>query len=98
MDAAAIAISQTIKSTEGEGSKPIFDRNGLRVYAYTVDHSPVKPVFGYRFEYKGNWVVISGDTQKTVILIRYSKKADILICNGLSYKLMGIIAETAAKK
>ena len=36
----------------------------LTVTAIKVAHEPVEPAFGYRFDYKGRTVVISGDTRK----------------------------------
>jgi ribonuclease Z len=42
-------------------------------------------------------VVISGDTKKTANLVRNSQNADILISNGLSFKLMGMASKTAAE-
>ncbi len=52
---------------------------GLKVYAFLVEHEPVKPAFGYRIEYKGRVVVISGDTRKTENIARHAKGADYLI-------------------
>jgi hypothetical protein len=34
----------------------VLEDNGLRVLAFNVDHSPVKPAVGYRFEYLGRSV------------------------------------------
>lgn len=62
-----------------------------------MDHSPVKPAFGYRFEYKGNRVIITGDTKKTANLIKHSKNAELLISNGLSFRLMNIVHRVAAE-
>jgi ribonuclease Z len=38
-------------------------RNGATVTAFLVDHGPVKPAFGYRVDYAGHSVVLSGDTR-----------------------------------
>jgi ribonuclease Z len=58
---------------------PIYDNNGVKVIAITVDHFPVVPAFGYRIEYKGHSVVLSGDTRYSENLIRYAKGTDLLI-------------------
>src|SRR5271154_5683521 len=42
------------------GSATVLDENGLKVTAFTVDHTPVAPAYGYRFDYKGRSVVVSG--------------------------------------
>jgi ribonuclease Z len=44
-----------------------------------VDHYPVIPAFGYRIEYKGHSVVLSGDTRYSENLIRFAKGTDLLI-------------------
>jgi len=57
----------------------VYQNNVLRVTAFAVDHSPVKPAFGYRVDYAGHSVVLSGDTRYSENLIRFSQGADILI-------------------
>jgi ribonuclease Z len=57
----------------------IYEKNGVKVIAFLVDHYPVVPAFGYRIEYKGHSVVLSGDTRYSENLVRYAKGADLLI-------------------
>jgi ribonuclease Z len=57
----------------------VYQNYDLRVTAFAVDHSPVKPAFGYRVDYAGHSVVLSGDTRYSENLIRFSQGADILI-------------------
>jgi len=64
-----------------EEAASFFDRNGLKISVFQVDHAPVKPAVGYRFEYRGNVVVISGDTVKNPTLPKFSKDADLLLCD-----------------
>jgi ribonuclease Z len=40
----------------------VMEAGGVTVSAFLVEHDPVKPAFGYRFEGGGRTVVISGDT------------------------------------
>jgi ribonuclease Z len=49
------------------------------VTAFAVDHAPVKPAFGYRFDSGGQSIVVSGDTRPNANLIRFAKGADILV-------------------
>jgi ribonuclease Z len=57
-----------------------YERNGVVVTAFNVDHGPlIKPSLGFRVDYAGHSVVISGDTRPTENLIRFSKGADVLI-------------------
>lgn len=57
----------------------IFDRQGVKVTAFLVDHSPVTPAFGYRVDYRGRSVVLSGDTRLSENLIRFAQGVDVLI-------------------
>lgn len=57
----------------------IFDRQGVTVTAFLVDHSPVTPAFGYRIDYRGRSVVLSGDTRVSENLIRFAQGADVLV-------------------
>ncbi len=53
--------------------------DGVRVTAFEVDHDPVRPAFGYRFEAGSHSIVISGDTRPNPNLDRYARNADILV-------------------
>jgi ribonuclease Z len=57
----------------------VYQSGDLKVTAFTVDHSPVKPAFGYRVDYAGHSVVLSGDTRYSENLIQFSQGADLLI-------------------
>lgn len=57
----------------------IYEDGGLRVTAFNVDHRPVEPAFGYRFDYGGRAIVISGDTRPSDNLIAHAKGADVLV-------------------
>jgi len=58
----------------------VYEQDGLRVFAFEVDHGRViKPAYGYRIEYGGRAVVISGDTRRNANVIKYGAGADLLI-------------------
>ena len=57
----------------------VFDRNGVKVTAFTVDHGPAKPAVGYRIDYNGRSVLISGDTRFDRNVIKYGAGVDLLI-------------------
>ena len=57
----------------------LYDDGEIRVRAFVVDHGPVKPAFGYRIDYAGHTVVISGDTRFSENLITSAKHAECLI-------------------
>lgn len=74
----------------------LMEQSGVKILAFEVDHKPVSPSFGYRFEYKGRSVVITGDTAYTKDLARHAKDTDILISEALNPDMVGVI-ETAAR-
>ena len=57
----------------------VYQNGGLKVTAFTVDHAPIKPAFGYRIDYGGHSVVLSGDTRYSENLIHFAQGADVLI-------------------
>ena len=57
----------------------VYDRDGVRVTAFEVDHRPVEPAFGYRFDCGGQSIVVSGDTRPTPNLVKFAKGADVLV-------------------
>lgn len=61
----------------------VFEQGGVKVTAFLVDHGPVKPAFGYRVDYRGHSVVLSGDTRVSENLIRFAQGVDVLIHEGI---------------
>lgn len=57
----------------------VFEKDGVKITAFEVDHKPFKQAFGYRIDYSGRSVVLSGDTSFSENLIRYAKGVDLLI-------------------
>jgi ribonuclease Z len=58
----------------------VYQAGELKVIAFTVDHGDaIKPAYGYRLEYQGRVVVISGDTRYNANVLRYGEHADLLI-------------------
>ncbi|MCP4750730.1 MAG: MBL fold metallo-hydrolase [Proteobacteria bacterium] len=95
--AAFESVAKTLSVPGAEEAKLFFERNGLKAYVFAVDHSPVKPAVGYRFEYRGNVVVITGDTKKIDTLAKHAKNADILLAEALDAKTIKLFSKVAAK-
>ncbi|MGH2563919.1 MAG: MBL fold metallo-hydrolase [Ginsengibacter sp.] len=57
----------------------VYEKDGVKVIAFLVDHYPVVPAFGYRIEYGGHSVVLSGDTRYSENLIKNAKGTDLLV-------------------
>jgi ribonuclease Z len=61
----------------GEGW--IWEENGVRIAAFEVDHRPVRPAFGFRFETGRCRAAFSGDTTVCDNLIAWAKDVDLLV-------------------
>jgi ribonuclease Z len=81
---------------EGEGLVVVW-ASGLQITAFRVDHAPVRPAVGYRFDYKGRSVVVSGDTVKSPTVERFAQGADVLVHEALSSELTAVITEGAER-
>jgi len=53
--------------------------NGLKITAIKVDHAPVEPAYGYRIDYAGRSVVLSGDTRVSENLVQAATGVDLLV-------------------
>jgi ribonuclease Z len=61
----------------------VLDEQGVKVTAFRVDHGPVEPAFGYRIDYRGRSVVLSGDTRRSDNLLKFAQGVDVLVHEGL---------------
>lgn len=58
----------------------VFERNGVRVTAFAVNHGPlIKPAYGYRLDFAGRSVLLSGDTKFDENLIAHGAGVDLMI-------------------
>lgn len=73
----------TPNTVDGNG-EIVFEQDGVTVSAFTVNHPPIEPAFGYRVDFAGRSVVISGDTTATDSLFEMSRDADVLVAEVLS--------------
>ena len=65
-----------IEVEEFAGDGIVYERNGLRVIAFEVDHGEaIKPAYGYRVEFGGRVAVISGDTRTAAQMLCHTEIA-----------------------
>ena len=58
----------------------VFERNGVCITAFAVNHGPlIKPAYGYRVDFAGRSVLLSGDTKFDESLIAQGADVDLLI-------------------
>lgn len=67
----------------------------ITVTSFAVEHPPIEPAVGYRVDYRGRSVVISGDTNAADGLFAAAKDADLLLHDALSRTLLDPMIEAA---
>ena len=75
----------------------VYDADAVRITAFAVDHDPITPAFGYRVDFKGKSVTITGDTAFTPKLAVAAKGSDLLVSELLSPRMVDILANGAQK-
>jgi len=73
----------------------VWEQDGVTVTAFRVDHFPVDPAVGYRFDYGGRSAVISGDTRRNAEVQRMAQGVDLLVHEALSPRLVEVIHQAA---
>ena len=58
----------------------VFEQGGVKVTAFEVNHGPlIKPACGYRIDYNGLSVAVSGDTKFDENLIKHCTGCDVIV-------------------
>jgi ribonuclease Z len=82
-------------SAEPDASVVVYDRDGVKITAFKVDHRPVAPAVGYRFDYKGRSVAISGDTVYSESLLKHAQGVDVLFHEALNAAMVQVMQDNA---
>lgn len=90
--------AQIIDLPEGQPSQVVYDQGGVKITVIRVIHDPVKPAFGYRIDYNGRSVAISGDTIYTPDFVNAAKGADLMFHEALNPKMIGAMQAQLAKR
>jgi ribonuclease Z len=87
-------IARPFTIAEGsDAGQVILQEDGVTVTTFAVNHAPVFPAVGYRFDYKGRSIVISGDTAPSPTLTKFARGADVLFHEGLQTAMVSRIGE-----
>jgi ribonuclease Z len=89
---AARMIGHDIARPGPEEAVTVYDRDGLKIEAFLVNHDPVEPAYGYRISYGGRVAVISGDTARTDTMVRFAQGADLLVHEALNVSMVEMLA------
>jgi ribonuclease Z len=84
-------VAMPIVIPASDKTAPVFDIGGLKVTAVRVKHEPANPAYGYRFDFDGRSVTVSGDTIYDEDLAHAASGSDVLVHEGLAPELVGIM-------
>ncbi len=91
-------VARAFSIAEGsDASQVVLQEDGVTVTTFAVNHTPVFPAVGYRFDYKGRSIVISGDTAPSPVLAKYAHGVDVLFHEGLQPTMVAKIEDVTAR-
>ena len=82
---------------QAQGSVTLIKDADLDITAFTVEHGPIHPAVGYRINYKGRSLLISGDTIKSSAVQAQARDVDLLLHEALSIPLTLLLEQAADK-
>ena len=88
------AIGMTLNATDHEPGV-IYQADGLTITMFDVRHEPIDPAVGYRFDYRGKCIVVSGDTRAFAGMVEAAKNCDLLVHEAMDgVRLGNVLAAT----
>lgn len=75
----------------------VYEKAGVKITAFPVNHAPVAPAYGYRVDWNGHSVTISGDTAVSPDLVNAAKGSDVLVHEMLSARMVKVMHDAVAK-
>ena len=73
---------------EVTGSGHVMKDENVRVTSVLVQHPPVRPAFGYRFDFADRSIAFSGDTVPLEAVARMAHGADVLVHEAIDMAAM----------
>ena len=74
-----VPIAPLVHAHEIRDNGAVMADDNVKVTAALVDHPPVVPAFGYRFDARDRSIVISGDTAPSDNVVKLARGADVLV-------------------
>jgi ribonuclease BN (tRNA processing enzyme) len=69
----------SVDAQEIAAAGPVMQDDNVKVSATIVNHPPVKPALGYRFDFKDRSIAFSGDTTPLEAVAQLAQGADVLV-------------------
>lgn len=96
--AGAGGAAQVIALPDGVDSQVVWDQQGVKITAIRVNHAPISPAFGYRVDYKGRSLSISGDTVYSPAFVTASKGVDLMFHEALNKQMIAAMGKKLGER
>lgn len=91
--------SGTIVTAQNISEGIVYDKDGVKITAFRVNHSDIiDSALGYRFDYAGRSVIISGDTRYSENLVKYAMGVDVIIHEVIAIREEVMATSALARK
>lgn len=90
--------AQVIALPDGTDTQLVYDQAGVRITAIRVNHAPIAPAFGYRIDYKGRSVSLSGDTIYSPSFVAASRGADLMLHEALNKDMVAALGKKLGER
>ena len=90
--------AQIIQLPDGTDSQVVYEKDGVRITVIRVNHAPVAPAFGYRIDYKGRAMTLSGDTVYDPAFVTASKGADLMFHDAMNKDMVAAMGKKLAER
>jgi ribonuclease BN (tRNA processing enzyme) len=78
-----VPLAPLVHVNELSDGGAVMSDDNVKVTAALVDHPPVVPSFGYRFDARDRSIVISGDTSRSDNVVKLARGADVLVHSAM---------------
>lgn len=91
--------AQVIAAPTGKPARAlVWSDDGVRITVIKVAHPPIEPAYGYRIDYKGRSVAISGDTVYSPDFVAASRGVDVMFHEALNKPMIAAMGKALAKR
>jgi ribonuclease Z len=90
--------AQIIVLPDGTDNQVVYDQGGVKITVIRVNHAPISPAFGYRIDYKGRSIALSGDTVYSPSFVAASKGADLMLHEALNKAMISALGAKLAER